>query len=273
MKLGFTTLGCPAWDLDTICRKGAEFGFDGVDFRGLQDEIDITVMSEFTTGIAATRRKFADAGLKVGGISSSLRVCEEGKFDANIEEAKRTIPVAGELSVETIRVFGGGVGEPGSREELAAVGRRTMEAVLALDGARHFRWIFETHDHWISSAECRLLLDGIPDSEFGALWDVGHTSRVGDEAPEASLEALGDRVYGVHVKDAVYDTEHPQAMKDGWRYVTPGEGQLPLAEGIGLLGERGFDGWVIFEHEKRWHAELPEPKVIFPKFVAWFRSL
>ena len=273
MKLGFTTLGCPAWDLDTICRRGAEFGFEGVDFRGLQEDIDITVAREFTTDIATTRRKFSDVGLVVSGISTSLRVCEEGKFEANIEEAKRTIPVAGELNVETIRVFGGGVGDAGSREALAAVGRRTMEAVLELDGAGNFRWIFETHDHWISSADCKLLLDMIPDPEFGALWDVGHTSRVGGEAPKTSLEALGDRVYGVHVKDAVYDTDHPQAMKDGWRYVTPGEGQLPLAGALGLLRDRGYEGWVIFEHEKRWHAELPDPEEIFPKVVAWFQSL
>ena len=42
MKISFSTLGCPNWDLDTICQKGHAYGFDGVDFRGYLDTLDIT---------------------------------------------------------------------------------------------------------------------------------------------------------------------------------------------------------------------------------------
>ncbi len=62
-------------------------------------------------------------------------------------------------------------------------------------------------------------------------------------------------------------------MKDGWRYVTPGTGQLPLVEAIHLLKVNGYDGWIMFEHEKRWHKELAEPQDIFPKFVEWVSPL
>ena len=55
MKIAFMTLGCPNWDLDTICQKGREYGFDGVDFRGYLDEIDITKLPLFTTQAAETR--------------------------------------------------------------------------------------------------------------------------------------------------------------------------------------------------------------------------
>ena len=273
MKLCFTTLGCPDWDLEAICTKGPQYGYEGVDFRGLQDALDITVIPEFTADIAATKHKLADAGLTVTCISSSLRVCDETKTGANTEEAKRTIPIAAELGVPNIRVFGGGNSKVHTKEEMADIGQRMMETVLALDCARDFRWVFETHDEWIASADCKLLLDRIPDPAFGALWDMGHTSRVGQEAPGDTLEALGDRVYYLHVKDAVYDTSHSQAMPDGWRYVDPGTGQLPLAEALRLLRGKAYDGWVMFEHEKRWHRELPEPEEIFPKFVTWFRSL
>ena len=56
MKISFMTLGCPNWDLDTICRRGREYGFDGVDFRGYLDEIDITKLPLFTTQAAETRK-------------------------------------------------------------------------------------------------------------------------------------------------------------------------------------------------------------------------
>lgn len=273
MKLVFTTLGAPGWSIDDICRKGPLYGYDGVDFRGLQESIDITVIPEFTRNLSGTRQKLVDAGMEVPNISTSIGVCEPDKVETHIEEAKRTIPIAKELGTSSLRVFGRGNATQYSKEELADMGQETMAKLLDLDGGRDFKWVFETHDHWIASADCRLLLDRIPDRVFGALWDMGHTARVGGEDPADTLSALGDRVYYTHVKDAVYDTDHPQAMKDGWRYVSPGTGQLPLAGAISLLRERAYDGWVMFEHEKRWHDELPEPEEIFPEFVAWFKSL
>lgn len=272
MKVGFTTLGCPDWDLDTICARGSEYGFDGVDFRGLLDTLDVTLLPAFTTGAAETRRKLDDAGLEASGISSSIRLCAPERRDDNIEEAKRTIAVAQALGCKHIRVFGGGNPGQVGREKAADIGKDCMEAILALDGARELLWLVETHDHWIRSQDCGLLLERIPDPAFGVLWDMGHTPRVAREAPRETVVALGPRIGYTHIKDAIYDPEHEQAMQDGWRYVPPGTGQLPIAEAITLLKESGYDGWIVFEHEKRWHPELPEPEVMFPEFVRWARS-
>jgi sugar phosphate isomerase/epimerase len=272
MKISFMTLGCPAWDLDMICRKGQAFGFDGVDFRGYLDSLDITTRPEFTSSAAATRRQLSLAGLEVSGISTSITVCNADFRARNLEEARRTIEVAREFGARNIRIFGGGDLAKQDRAALAAVGRDCIEAILALEGARELRWLFETHDLWIQSQDCRLLLDAIP-APFGALWDMGHTSRVGRETPQQTYAAIGPRVGYTHIKDAIYDPGHEQAMEDGWRYVFPGKGQLPLAESIHLLKEHGYDGWLLFEHEKRWHPNLPEPEQIFPAFVSWARGV
>ena len=273
MKISFTSLGCPEWDLDTVITKGSAYGYDGVDFRGIQNEIDITKLPAFTSGVAETRRKLKQAGLGVSGISSSITVCVAEKREANIEEAKRTIAVAHDLGCTNVRVFGGGDLTKHTREELAKIGRAGVESLLALDGASSLRWLFETHDNWIKSTDCRLLLDHISNPAFGALWDIGHTPRVGGETPQQTWAAIGPRVGYTHVKDASYDAKHPLAMQDGWRYVPPGTGQLPLAEAIALLKKNGYTGWLMFEHEKRWHPELPEPDVVFPVFVKWIRPL
>ena len=273
MKMAFTTLGCPAWDLDTVIARGSEYGYDAVDFRGIQEEIDVTKLPEFNSAIAETKRKFADANLVICGISSSLKVCDETVAEANLEEAKRTIPIAAELGVPNIRVFGMGNAKEKSKEELADIGQGMMEQVLALDGADQFKWVFETHDNWIKSQDCKLLLDRVKVPIFGALWDMGHTTRVGEEDPADTLAALGDRVFYTHVKDAVHDPNQENAMDDGWKYVPPGEGQLPLEKALNLLKDRGYDGYVMFEHEKRWHPTLPEPEDIMPMFVSWFKGL
>ncbi len=273
MKISFMTLGCPNWDLETICRRGREYGFDGVDFRGYLDSIDITTRPEFTSGAAQTRRRLNDAGLEVSAVSSSITVCNSEMREKNLEEARRTIPVAIALGAKVVRIFGGGDLDHHSRAELAKNGCDCIQDILALDGARDLHWVFETHDLWIQSTDCKLLLDSIPDPAFGALWDLGHTSRVGGETPAQTYAAIGPRVGYTHIKDAVYDPDHPRAMDDGWHYVFPGTGQLPRAESIGLLKENGYTGWLQFEHEKRWHPDLPEPEEIFPAFVQWIRGI
>lgn len=273
MKIAFTTLGCPGWGLDTICRRGREYGYDGVDFRGYLETMDVTTLPLFTTGVAEVRRKLADAGLGVSGISTSIRVCEKSALAANLEEARRSIALARELGTTNLRVFGGGDLAAASREELARTGCETVERILALDGAREMRWLFETHDNWVKAADCKLLLDNVRSPAFGALWDMGHTPRVGGESPRETWAAIGPRVGYTHIKDATHDPSHPQAMEDGWRYVLPGTGQLPLRECIELLRRHGYDGWLLFEHEKRWHPELLEPEVAFPAFSRWVRSV
>lgn len=281
MKLSFMTLGCPQWDLDMICARGREYGFDGVDFRGYLDAIDITTLPLFTTHVAATRRRLNNAGLEVSCVSSSIKVCALENRQANLDEARRTIITARGLGAGIVRIFGGGDLQTASRAELAKVGRETIEQILALDGAQEIKWVFETHDLWVKAADAKLLLDAIPNPNFGALWDMGHTYRVGGESPEQTYAAIGPRVGYCHVKDATFDPSHPQAMTEtfeqgkvvGWRYVLPGEGQLPLAKSIGILKAGGYDGWLLCEHEKRWHPELVEPEVIFPAFIKWARKL
>jgi len=202
MKVSFTTLGCPGWDMDTICRRGREYGYDGIDFRGYHGDLDVTLLPEFTTQADETRRMLADYGLETSGISSSIRVCDVGNLQANLDEAARTIEVARGMGTVNVRVFGGGDLTTYTRAELARVGCDTVERILELDGAKELHWLFETHDNWIKSSDCRLLLDNIPDPAFGALWDIGHTPRVGGETPAETFAALGNRIGYTHVKDA-----------------------------------------------------------------------
>jgi sugar phosphate isomerase/epimerase len=144
-----------------------------------------------------------------------------------------------------------------------------MEQILALDGAGELHWLFETHDIWARAGDCRLLLEHISHPAFGALWDIGNQPAEGAETPQQIYAAIGPRIAYTHLKDAVYDPGHPQAVAGGWRYVLPGRGQIPLAEAVMLLKEHGYNGWLVFEHEKRWHPGLDEPEVAFPAYTRW----
>jgi sugar phosphate isomerase/epimerase len=272
MQLSLSTLGCPEWSLETICETAAESGYDGLDFRGYLDEIDVTRHPQFTDRLAETRSEIADAGLTVSGLSSGIHICDPDAREANVAEARRFVSLARDLDVDRIRVFGGG-DDDRSTDELARIGGETMREILDLDGAADLRWLVETHDAWTSSADCETLLGELPRSNTGLVWDAAHTIRRADESPADTLDALGDRIEYVHLKDAVYDPDDPAATDRGWAYVLPGEGELPIDEVIRELDARGYDGWLVFEHEKRWHPAIPDPEVAAPAFPEWYDSV
>ena len=272
MKLSITTLACPDWSLATVCEKAREYGYDGVDFRGLGESLDVTTMPEFTTGVSATARMLADHGLAVSGLSSGIRVCDVERRAACVEEARRTIGVALALGATDVRVFGEGRPDRDGYAAAAGGGVECVREILALPDAGRLRWNFETHDHWTRSTDCRRLLDAIVDPPFGAAWDVCHTVRVAGESASQTLDALGDRLRYVHVKDAAR-TPGPATMADGWRYVLPGTGEIALDRAVAALRRHDYDGWLMFEHEKRWHPELEEPEVALPAFVRWAEAV
>ena len=46
-----------------------------------------------------------------------------------------------------------------------------------------------------------------------------------------------------------------------------GRGQFPAEEVLEALRGAGYDGFVSFEWEKRWHPEIDEPEVAFADFA------
>ena len=72
VKLSFSTLGCPDWDLITVISKAAEYGFDGIEIRGILQELDVTKLRTFTTDAKDTRLRLEDAGIELICFSSSV---------------------------------------------------------------------------------------------------------------------------------------------------------------------------------------------------------
>ena len=56
MKIACTTLGCPGWTLDDILKQLAASGYDGIDFRGLGDEMEVWKMPEFSRVFGSSGR-------------------------------------------------------------------------------------------------------------------------------------------------------------------------------------------------------------------------
>lgn len=262
MQLGLMTLGNPDWDLETFLANASKWGFHGLDLRGIGPELDITRLPKFTTDAQATSNLLGSTGLQIAAISSSLQLCDSQRFEDNLTEARRTIEVAKAFGVSYIRVFGGG---PEDLSEAVHIGRTTAQALAELPGAQDLEWVVETHDRWTNPADLAVLLPQLPGC-FAALWDLAHPARMHGIPPKEVWAAIGPWVRYTHVKDV-------KRSGESWSYVAVGEGDLPIAESVRLLHENGYDGWLTFEHEKRWIPSLPSLEEVGPKFVQWARGL
>lgn len=55
MKYAFSTIGCPRWDFNDIVATAKDLGYDGIEIRGIADEIYAPKIKNFSpTQIAST---------------------------------------------------------------------------------------------------------------------------------------------------------------------------------------------------------------------------
>ena len=274
MRLSTTTLGCPEWELTTVLERLKEYGYDGVDFRGLRGELAIWKLPEFSTDLERTAGLIRDSGLAVSCISSSVRLTptDPEQKAAIDEELDRTAEICLALGCADIRVFGGALKAADEATEADRPKVIEIAAERAIELAERARAIgpvellIETHDDWTNSEHLAALLDRIKRVDVGCLWDVRHPYWVHGETPETTWERLGTWVRATHWKDGKKEA-------DGERLVPVGEGILPLGDFHEMLKSTDYDGWYTLEWEKKWHPEIEEPEVAFPQFVKFMRGL
>jgi glucosamine-6-phosphate deaminase len=268
VKLSFSTLGCPSWTLAAVIDAAGRLGYDGVELRFLEDDDALWARPELTgAGLRESRARFRDAGLEVACVDTRSLFHHPGAAarEAAIDEATRSIELAARLGAPGIRVFGDRV-QPGQdrastrgwiAEALERLGERARPHGVEV-------WI-ESHGDFARAADTLGLLDGVRSPAVGVLWDPANAFETGEQ-PEPGLAALGDRVRHVHLKDVAPETG-PEGR--AWVPRLPGRGTFAPERVLAALRERGYERWVSFEWEKRWHPALEEPEIALPHFIRW----
>jgi len=267
MKLTISTLTCPDWSLAQVVDACAAAGAQGVDFRGLGPEIDVTRLREFSTDLPLTLELFRGHGLEVPCYSTSVTLISPRpqRWDEMLDEAHRYATLAGRTRTPYLRIFGGAAPKGMTREESLAMARRHLRQVVKICRPHGAQPLLETHDQWSTSGAIRELLHEFDPAEAAVLWDVEHTCRAG-EAPAETATSLARYVRHIHFKDSVRSNGQstPKLV---------GEGDLPLADAIRAMQAIRYEGWVCLETEKRWHPDVaPAPEVSIPHFTRFMKA-
>ncbi len=266
MKLAFSTLVCPAWSLDQIIAAAASNRVGGIDFRGIQTEIDITKLPEFNEKFDETIALLRASEIALPCLNTSITLLAPAdRWTQMLDECQRSAQLAAKTSTLFLRVFGGGIPKDMTRDEARGMAQRRLRQVIKICHAAPCRPIVETHDDWTASQHVLELLHEFSPEETGVLWDIEHTHRHG-ELPVDTSQQLRRYIAHVHVKDSIRgDKKNIQKLL--------GDGDIPLRDAVHALRELGYDGWYSLETEKRWHAEAPEPEISVPHFVKYMNAI
>ncbi len=264
--LAFTTLACPDWSWEQVVQKAVEYGYQGVELRGVEGEMDLTKAAPFTgSRLPATKRELKERGLAIPCLDTSCRFDQASEIGDSIDEGKRHIDLAGELDAPYIRVFGDRIPDIQSGEKIIG---QVVQGLLAL--AQHaegtgVQVLLESHGDFARLPNLLAVMSAVHHPHVGVLWDVHHPYRFFSEPLADTYEKLKERIRHVHLKDSV-------SMDGEVRYCLLGQGIVPVSEVLQLLASGGYDGWIAFEWEKRWHPEIEEPEVALPDFIRVLRA-
>nr|AUN36726.1 hypothetical protein [uncultured bacterium] len=261
LPIGFSTLGCPAWDWLKILDFAQSHGFAAVELRGLQGNMDLPARPEFSSeNIAKSKKQIASHGLHIACVSSSaeMHVADPQKHEQQLADARRFIDLASALGSPYVRVFGNKI--EGPREQVIERVGTSLSQLGQYAGPRGVTVIIESHGDFTDSPTLKALLEKANSKHVGLLWDAHHTFVSGKEEPEFTVAQLGKYIHHTHLKDS-----RPEGSDV--HYVLTGRGTVPVKRQVEALVKIGYRGYYSFEWEKVWHPDIDEPEVAIADYA------
>jgi sugar phosphate isomerase/epimerase len=263
--LAFSTLACGEWSAEAVIASAAEFGYDGLEWRGGgQGHVSPNMAPAERQQL---RRRVADAGLTSLAVTAYSRFTSPDPAEraTQLDELRQHLDLAADLGAQFVRTFVGQL--PPGRAAAEAV-PAICECLLA--AAEHAAQVgvivgAETHDDFVRSAAIAEIVNTVGHPALRAVWDVGNAFAAGED-PAQGLRLLGQYLGYVQLKDGV--------IRDGEWHLTPfGQGQVPLERTLTGLRSIGYHGALSVEWERAWHPELDPPETALPAALAELRRL
>ena len=265
--IAFSTLACPAWSIETIISRAAEFGYNGIEWRGgsrghVQPAMPVSQK-------ALLRQLSSDQGLAVLAVTAytSFVSSVPEELQANIDEAKRHADLAAELGAKYVRVFLGELPVGSNLDAyLYATIAESLYTCSEYATSLGVNIAIEPHDNFARSSTLIPLLEQQRlHPGLRVIWDIGNAFAAGENPPEG-FELLKDRIAYVQVKDG-------KGRDPDWQLCRLGSGDVPLGKAFELLLANAYQGALSVEWEYAWHPELDPPEIALPAALRTVREL
>jgi sugar phosphate isomerase/epimerase len=261
LPIGFSTLGCPAWDWGKILDFAEQNGFSSIELRGLKGTMDLPSRPDFAgERIEQSKKEVAAHGLHISCVSSSAEMhhTDPVKHAEQLADARRFIDLASTLGAPYVRVFGNEISGP--REAAIEHVAESLRQLGEYAGPKNVTVIIESHGDFTDSPTLKAVLERADSPHVALLWDAFHTYISGKEDPEFTIGQLGKYIRHTHLKDGV-------RQGNDMHYVLTGTGIVPVKRQVQLLAKTGYTGSFSFEWEKVWHPDIEEPEIAIADYA------
>lgn len=260
MKISFSTLGCPDFSWQETYSMAKDFGFDGIEIRGIGNNVFAVDAPPFQEkNIEATLKKLQALNLEIPCVGTGCALKNQGNREENIKEIEAYIGLAQKLNAPYIRILGDLKAEPQGEVDDEVVIEQ-LQYLAPQAEAAGVTLLVETNGVYGDTDRLKQVLDTVGSDAVAALWDINHPYRYFNEDPEKTIQNLGAYIKHVHAKDSV--------MENGETiYKMMGEGDLPIEKILLSLRTINYEGYVSFEWLKRWAPDLSDAGVVFPHFA------
>lgn len=266
MKFGFSTLGCPDWSWDDIIVSAKDMGFDGIEVRGIGNEIFAPKAPPFAEkNIQATKDRLNNLNIEICCLTSSCVIGDEKNAAGIMYEAGQYLSLASKLGVKYVRVLGDKAPQPSGDVDIKSVIDH-YNTILKEAKKYNITVLIETNGVFADSQVMCKLMGDIKFDNCGIIWDVHHTYRFFNENPQYTFDLIGEYIKHVHVKDSLVEGS-------SIKYKLLGQGDIPVTEAVNILNKKGYDGYVCLEWVKRWCSELEEPGIVFSHAINFLKNI
>jgi sugar phosphate isomerase/epimerase len=255
MKFSVFSVALPEWSPEEALRHLAAQGWDGVEWRVL-DQQDAAEpgfwvgnrctwpLRTLSRDVPRIRELTEHAGLQMSGVGG-YATCHDR------DDVETLLAATAALGARQVRVRLPGLGSAPYPELFDAA--RGAYAWVADRAAHHgVKALVELHHQTIVSSPSAALrlLDGLDPRAVGVIHDLGNLVIEGGEDHRAGLEMLGDYLAHVHVKNCSWrpvTTADDGTMQWEHRWDELPIGQADVHAYLRTLRDVGYDGWVALE--------------------------
>ena len=266
MKIAFSTLGCPDFDWPDIYSMAKDLGFDGIEMRGLGDDLFAVNARPFRADqIDKTIALLARMHLTIPCLSSGCVLKDTENWPATREEIGDYIRLAARLGSSYIRLLADrNADKEGEVDDEVVLAH--LKEVLPLAEEKGVMLLLETNGVYADTARLRDLLVRAESDSVGALWDMHHPYRFAGESPGAHRAEPG-RVYQVYPHQGLCYGEWQGCPIASWARAT-----CPMDAMMRALRSINYEGFVSLEWVKRYMPDLRDAGIVFPHFANYMAA-
>jgi sugar phosphate isomerase/epimerase len=215
---------------------------------------------------AAVRRRLDARGFKISALGSPLgKTFIDGDAEADFEQFKHVVELAGVLGTEYIRVFSFFIPQGDDPASWRTEVMRRMKAMADYAGQKGVILLHENEKEIYGdiASRCRDIFDTVDSPSLWATYDPSNFVQCGEKNYPDAFGLLRDKIRYVHMKDSVYSAQSggPDAgfdthvVSDAHRPVGLGDGDC--REILADLWHGGYEGFLSIEPHLVNNSSIP----------------